>query len=364
MGGMENPLLTFASPTIITGDKSQVYVATHEIAHSWTGNDVTCENWMNLWLNEGFTVFEERKVSGQIHGKDFPLVDAFLGNISSFGDMQSYGLDNTYSSLYPEVKNDFPDNSFSEIPYEKGFQFLYFIETLIGEDKMQQLLRTHISAHHRSSINYHAFRDLTIKFINENFDNSTATEINGKIDWEAWVKGPGLAPVTLNFTTPGMIESQSIADTYLETKETPSNVKDFDGFYSSLKVVFIERLIKKKSQVDVGLMEKIDADLNITNTVNPELKQRWFPLGIEVGYTAVMEPARQLVSSVGRAKYLTPIYQALLDNGMKSTAEEWYQANIDFYHPYVVYKLGEMIKNYPGKYMPETPEEKAQESFL
>jgi len=62
-GGMENPLLTFASPTIITGDKSQVYVATHEIAHSWTGNDVTCRNWENFWLNEGFTVFIERKIS-------------------------------------------------------------------------------------------------------------------------------------------------------------------------------------------------------------------------------------------------------------------------------------------------------------
>jgi len=64
MGGMENPLLTFASPTIIVGDFSQVYVATHEIAHSWTGNTVTCQNWESFWLNEGFTVFIERKVSG------------------------------------------------------------------------------------------------------------------------------------------------------------------------------------------------------------------------------------------------------------------------------------------------------------
>lgn len=98
---MENPLLTFASPTIITGDKSQVYVATHEIAHSWTGNEVTCENWSNMWLNEGFTVFEERKVSAQIHGKDFSLVNAYLGNISMYHDMQSYGLNNSYSSLDP-----------------------------------------------------------------------------------------------------------------------------------------------------------------------------------------------------------------------------------------------------------------------
>jgi len=82
VGGMENPLLTFASPTIITDDKSQVYVATHEIAHSWTGNDVTCKNWTHFWLNEGFTVFEERKVSAKIHGLDFSKVAAYLGNIS------------------------------------------------------------------------------------------------------------------------------------------------------------------------------------------------------------------------------------------------------------------------------------------
>lgn len=101
MGGMENPLLTFASPTIITKDKSQVYVATHEIAHSWTGNDVTCENWSNMWLNEGFTVFIERKVSAKIHNDDFSKVNAYLGNISMVAAMKSYGYDKNYSSLYP-----------------------------------------------------------------------------------------------------------------------------------------------------------------------------------------------------------------------------------------------------------------------
>lgn len=120
-GGMENPLLTFASPTIITGDKSQVYVATHEIAHSWTGNDLTCKNWEHFWLNEGFTVFEERKVSGQIHGKEFATVEAYLGNISMVNAMQVYGMDNVYTSLHPTLKGDAPDNAFSEIPYERGF---------------------------------------------------------------------------------------------------------------------------------------------------------------------------------------------------------------------------------------------------
>lgn len=137
---MENPLLTFASPTIITGDKSQVWVATHEIAHSWSGNEVTCDNWGNMWLNEGFTVFEERKVSAQIHGKEFSMVNAYLGNISMYQDMVNYGLNNSYSSLQPQIGRDNPDNSLSEVPYEKGFQFLYFVETLIGEDHIQKLI--------------------------------------------------------------------------------------------------------------------------------------------------------------------------------------------------------------------------------
>jgi len=76
IGGMENPLLTFASPTIIVGDKSQIYVATHEIGHSWTGNQVTCRDWSNFWINEGFTVFLERKISGQRNGPEFALIES------------------------------------------------------------------------------------------------------------------------------------------------------------------------------------------------------------------------------------------------------------------------------------------------
>lgn len=120
-GGMENPLLTFASPTIIVGDKSQVYVATHEIAHSWTGNEITCRDWSNMWLNEGFTVFEERKVSGKLHGNDFAKIEAQLGNVSLWIDMENFGLNNSYSALYPVLNGDTPDDSFSEVPYEKGF---------------------------------------------------------------------------------------------------------------------------------------------------------------------------------------------------------------------------------------------------
>jgi leukotriene-A4 hydrolase len=95
---------------------------------------VTCADWENLWLNEGFTVFEERKVSGQIHGEDFAKVEALLGNASMYTDMLNYGINNVYSSLHPTLKGASPDDSFSTVPYEKGFQFLKYLEGILGED--------------------------------------------------------------------------------------------------------------------------------------------------------------------------------------------------------------------------------------
>lgn len=113
VGGMENPLLTFASPTIMVPDGSQIYVATHEIAHSWTGNLVTCQDWSNLWLNEGFTTFIERRVSAIENGEDFSAVESLLGNASYYDDMESFGTNNSYSSLYPLIGSNAPDSASS-----------------------------------------------------------------------------------------------------------------------------------------------------------------------------------------------------------------------------------------------------------
>ena len=211
MGGMENPLLTFASPTIITGDKSQVDVAIHEIAHSWTGNQVTCENWSNMWMNEGFTVFEERKVSARIHGVNFSKVNAFVGNISATSDMLGFGMSNNYSSLYPLLDgNQFPDGSFSTIPYEKGFQLLWYLESLIGETLMNKLVRQHIYKNSLTSLNYTVFQKEFEALVRKEF--VLPERILSKMDWDAWVKQPGLAPVKQDFTTPELNASHELAD--------------------------------------------------------------------------------------------------------------------------------------------------------
>ena len=205
MGGMENPLLTFASPTIIVGDKSQVYVATHEMAHSWTGNEVTCRDWENFWLNEGFTVFIERHVSSELHGVDFGQVEALLGNTSLWGDMLNFGLENTYSSLHPVLRGDNPDNSFSEVPYEKGFQFLTYLESLIKPDNMKNFLQFYMKSHSLTSITTIQLRETWEFFVERMIPGLSGGQVNAilaAVDWESWMYEPTLAPVDLDFTTP------------------------------------------------------------------------------------------------------------------------------------------------------------------
>jgi leukotriene-A4 hydrolase len=129
-GGMENPLLTFASPSIVVGDKSGVAVAIHEIAHSWTGNSITCINWSNIWINEGMTRFLERKTLSILpeFGQEWANIDAINGNTGLLNVIKDFGETNSFSSLLPDTRGINPDDSFSTVPYEKGFLMLYIFE--------------------------------------------------------------------------------------------------------------------------------------------------------------------------------------------------------------------------------------------
>lgn len=129
-GGMENPLLTFASPSIVVGDKSGVAVAIHEIAHSWTGNSITCINWSNIWINEGMTRFLERKTLSILpeFGQEWANIDAINGNTGLMNVIKDFGETNSFSSLLPDTRGINPDDSFTTVPYEKGFLMLYIFE--------------------------------------------------------------------------------------------------------------------------------------------------------------------------------------------------------------------------------------------
>ena len=103
-GGMENPCLTFATPSLIAGDRSLANVIAHEISHSWTGNLVTMKDWRNFWLNEGFTVFLERKIIELVYGEDTSKLQAQVGYAGYSVDVETFGVNNSYTSLTPDIQ--------------------------------------------------------------------------------------------------------------------------------------------------------------------------------------------------------------------------------------------------------------------
>jgi leukotriene-A4 hydrolase len=277
IGGMENPLLTFASPTIIVGDKSQIYVATHEIGHSWTGNQVTCRDWSNFWVNEGFTVFLERKISGQRNGLEFALIESQLGNASLWNDVMGYGINNSYSSLYPNLNDGAnADDSSSEIPYEKGYQFLYYLENKVMKTQkdFQDMLGYYINKYRGESVTYLEFRLTFNEWIRAHYSTTDAETAINKVDWNTWVLTPGGSPVQLDFSTPSGQLFESIAADYVARQgdSSAANYTDYNNTKNpNLKVVFLNKLTELSDQVTYKTLAKIDKDLNVTHDLNPEI---------------------------------------------------------------------------------------------
>lgn len=165
MSGVEYPMLNMVSPTIITGVYSQEYVVIHDIAHSWVGNQVSVNNWEDLWLAEGFATFIQRHVVDTAFDLNFAMDDAFMGNYSLWEANNGYGQGHTYNSLHPVLQGDDPDNSFSIVPFEKGFQLLYYIENIIGYTYMEDFIEYYIFNNNLMSIDQYTMRNSFETFV-------------------------------------------------------------------------------------------------------------------------------------------------------------------------------------------------------
>lgn len=225
-----------------------------------------------MWLNEGFTVFEERKVSAILYGEDYSKIEAQLGNVDLWNDMNSFlGVQDSYASLYPDLKDGAsPDDSFSEVPYEKGFQFLAYLETLFpSPTDFQDLVRTYILKNSLKSVVWQDWQAAIIDYTNNKYDSTVSEGIQRKIDWNAWIYSPGANPsgVILDFSTEESKSFENLADEYISLKGD-SSPADFQMYLDTknpnLKVIFLNRLTARTSEVTKKLLTKIDTDLKCT----------------------------------------------------------------------------------------------------
>lgn len=191
-GGMENPCLTFVTPTVIAGDKSLVDVVAHEISHSWTGNLVTNANFEHFWLNEGFTVFVEQKIIGRLRGAQYRDFHALHG-LSELKDTIKNQLKNEpeLTKLVVDLSNVGPDDAFSTVPYMKGSTFLRYLEDLFGGPSVfEPFLKKYLDKFKYESILTKDFQ----RFVYEYFNESIPEKLE-EVDWDKWLYSEGMPVV-------------------------------------------------------------------------------------------------------------------------------------------------------------------------
>ena len=301
-GGMENPRLTFVTPTIITGDRSLTSLVAHELAHSWSGNLVTNSTWNDFWLNEGFTVYFERRIMEALYGKYYADMLNVLGYQELQQTLQEVGSQQPDTHLKLNLKDRDPDEGLTEIAYEKGNYFLLKIEEVVGRDQFDAFIRDYFKRFAFQSMNTENF----LNYLNQTLlklDNSLADQINP----QAWIYAPGIpadAPVLVSEKFISV--DQQIAN--WRTGTLPANLTT--AHWSTQEWLYFLNGIS--TNISLDKLAALDTAFNFTDSNNAEIAALWFKISIPLSYAAIHENLEIFLVKVGRRKFVLPLYQALL----------------------------------------------------
>lgn len=326
-GGMENPCLTFVTPTLLAGDRSLADVVAHEISHSWTGNLVTNKQWEHFWLNEGFTMFVERKIAGRMHGEATRNFSA-IGGWKDLRDCirsRDDGKD-PLTCLIPDLTGVDPDDAFSTVPYEKGHTFLWYLETLVGgPSKFEPFLKAYLDKFKYQSIDSDIFRNFLFEFF---ADKKSVFDV---VDWDAWWKTPGMPPIKPEFDNTLAVACTELCQRWVKwdvTKECPFKSTDLDTLSTNQVREFLALLLEEDPPLSVQKLEKMDDLYSMSERNNAEIKFRWIRLGLKAHWTDQVDNALKFVTEQGRMKFVRPIYRDLYNwPEMRSHAIATYEAN-------------------------------------
>ena len=316
-GGMENPRITFATPTIIAGDKSLVSLIAHELAHSWSGNLVTNATWNDFWLNEGFTVYFERRIMEEIEGKDYAEMLALLGYQDLERSLKE--LPANFQKLRLDLRGFHPDDAMTDIAYEKGYFFLRLIEETVGRDKFDAFLKKYFEEHKFQTITTDQF----LSYLNKELLEPNNVTLN----IEEWINEPGLPSNCPKIDAVRFNAVEEQLKRYTETHDV--NVLETSNWSTHEWLHFLRHL----ENLTPNQMEELDKKFNLTNSGNSEIAAIWFEKSIYANYRGIDDALASFLNRVGRRKFLKPLYEALAstDEGLKR-GREIYDKSKNNYH--------------------------------
>ncbi|MFA5831850.1 MAG: M1 family metallopeptidase [Bacteroidota bacterium] len=323
-GGMENPRLTFATPTILAGDRSLVALVAHELAHSWSGNLVTNATWNDFWLNEGFTVYFEQRIMEKLYGREHSemLATLILKDLKS--TIASLGTSNPDTKLKLDLAGRDPDEGVTDIAYNKGYFFLRLCEESIGRERWDAFLKKYF--------NEHAFTPMTTELFLENLENEfkikANTNLADKLTINSWVYSPGLPE---NCPQPKSSEFEKVsAQVHAFNSGTPATQLNTQGWTTHHWLYFLSNL---PDSIQLEKVIELDYAFYFTRSGNSEILCEWFQRCIKSDYETAFRPMNTYLINVGRRKLVKPLYTELVKTEKgKAWAKQVYEKARPGYH--------------------------------
>ncbi len=337
-GGMENPMLTFATPTVLAGDRSLTALIAHELAHSWSGNLVTNATWNDFWLNEGFTVYCERRIMESLYGTSYTDMLSCLGYGDlqlTMGDFLGAG-DSASTHLKLSLEGSNPEDGMSDVAYEKGYMLLAKMEKTVGREKWDTFLRKYFAEFKFKSMTSEKIED----YVYANLFTKDSEE-DKRINMNGWIFGAGL-PVGFSEPSSDRLKAaKKIGEDYLLGKIKVDQI-DASKWTSHEYQQFL-RTIKEK--VTIVQMTELDARFHFTESGNSEILALWLEATGIHEYKPGYKALKNFLNTVGRRKFLVPVYVAMLENpNMAMMARQIYTGARKNYHAISQHTLDEKMK--------------------
>ncbi|MHA6249215.1 M1 family metallopeptidase [Pontibacter sp. CAU 1760] len=334
-GGMENPRLTFVTPTILAKDRSLTSLIAHELAHSWSGNLVTNGTWDDFWLNEGFTVYFERRIMEELYGKGYADMLNVLGYQDLTNTLNDLGPGSDDTRLKLNLEGRDPDDGLTDVAYEKGNFFLQNIEQAVGREKFDAFINKYFNTFAFQS----TYTDSFLQFLRSELIKGDEG-LEAKININGWVFSPGLPE---SFTAPTSSRFAAVQQTYEAWKNgKPAASLDTRDWSSHEWLHFIRLL---PAQLSAQQLRDLDQAFSFTNTANSEVLAAWLLHAIRNDYKTADQALEKFLVNVGRRKFLVPIYKELLQTPQgKEKALAIYAKARPNYHAVSTVTLDEMLK--------------------
>ncbi|MFT5923870.1 MAG: leukotriene-A4 hydrolase [Paraglaciecola sp.] len=325
-GGMENPRLSFITPTVIAGDKSLVSLIAHELAHSWSGNTVTNATWRDLWLNEGFTTYLTYRIMQMVYGDERFEMEAVLGREDLQADIDALPANDQIMAI--DLRGRDPDDVFSNIPYEKGALFLRELEHKVGRENFDIFLLGYFEEF--------AFKSITTDQFVSYLEQTLLKEHSDKLSKQRiqqWIFQPGIpdnAPVPES-------DAFSVVDVARDAwlaGEIQANEIDSEKWVVHQWLYFLNNMPEKLSQKQLADLDKTFA---LTNSKNNEIAHSWLLISVNNWYQPAFKRLHDYLTSIGRNKLVKPLYKALSQTPKgKVMAQKAFAEAKDGYHPLTV----------------------------